>query len=815
MASRTIQAVRDACAMASEARTEEHIDDVLNFVKDVKFFTKLTPPQQRALCRTMTIETFEPRQFIFQIGEYGNKFYIILTGSVGVQCPTTSAPCPRGLHATGKCDCPDRPLETLVFLDKGLGFGELALQSNAPRSASILTSELTEVLVTTKEDYDCHAGQRHKAFLDQRVDFLRSCPGVERSLREKLFTMQDVIQMANCLNEQSLSGNCLVCKQNESADRVIFVRSGSLAVLRTMEIDQSTSRNSGAYSTTNSMSPRKSLTLAAQQAAIAAAAQGSKNWTKQMLEVKKAERNQRRSEIAHEQQRLKEEAERMEEEKANKEEEASRNSVTFDEEDTVANMLPDTEETAGGKKGPKPLWAKVRMATRLWAGTNAIAKANDKKAETKKEKGEDFDSVAAAQESIDHFMDVQKARRLVNNFEEKRLKDKTAKYKDKLRERSSNMMKKDADWKSMMRKLTVDRFQRANSRVSGLENQDQEDDRNSLQSFHRRLQQRRKPVEMKKSIINVGSIGPFQYYGDQQVLMNTSYPVSLLSDPVAEVYVMSKNDIMRRLPKKIIMSFFCSDEGDFPKDEALVGMVHQTERWEAFRHDVWSDAYGARKMGFTVNGIPRSLRDPSVSRIGCDVNANREFVGLNKPSHIVDAEDGELNVQRVLGSHCRKPVLTHKDSEYFSGSSAKFLSRMTGLENDRGLVQKLSQDGTKEFSFRKHEEDWDSPSEKDPFSFRTDKFWSKLQKDPLKELFEEEFSLEALELKHTTEGFSGSSTQQTTHANKDIQQSSQGLAKEARKTIQQQSQGKLSTGIKAVHDETSELSFNQPVHNIS
>lgn len=320
---------------------------------------------------------------------------------------------------------------------------------------------------------------------------------------------------------------------------------------------------------------------------------------------------------------------------------------------------------------------------------------------------------------------------------------------------------------------------------------------------------------MKKSIINVGSIGPFQYYGDQQVLMNTSYPVSLLSDPVAEVYVMSKNDIMRRLPKKIIMSFFCSDEGDFPKDEALVGMVHQTERWEAFRHDVWSDAYGARKMGFTVNGIPRSLRDPSVSRIGCDVNANREFVGLNKPSHIVDAEDGELNVQRVLGSHCRKPVLTHKDSEYFSGSSAKFLSRMTGLENDRGLVQKLSQDGTKEFSFRKHEEDWDSPSEKDPFSFRTDKFWSKLQKDPLKELFEEEFSLEALELKHTTEGFSGSSTQQTTHANKDIQQSSQGLAKEARKTIQQQSQGKLSTGIKAVHDETSELSFNQPVHNIS
>ncbi|CAD7933133.1 unnamed protein product, partial [Amoebophrya sp. A120] len=43
---------------------------------------------------------------------------------------------------------------TEVFLDQGKCFGELALQSNAPRAASILTAEKTELLCLRKHDYD-------------------------------------------------------------------------------------------------------------------------------------------------------------------------------------------------------------------------------------------------------------------------------------------------------------------------------------------------------------------------------------------------------------------------------------------------------------------------------------------------------------------------------------------------------------------------------------------------------------------------------------------------------------------------------------
>ncbi|CAE8676095.1 unnamed protein product, partial [Polarella glacialis] len=140
---------------------------------------------------------------------------------------------------TSRCDCPNRPMETAVFLEKGMGFGELALQSNDPRSATILTSEVTETLVTTKADYEKYAGELHKLFIEQRVKFLRQCPLIEEALQQGAVSTQDIAAMANCLNERSLNGNELVVRQGQQVENMIFVRSGSLAMLRSVDADSS------------------------------------------------------------------------------------------------------------------------------------------------------------------------------------------------------------------------------------------------------------------------------------------------------------------------------------------------------------------------------------------------------------------------------------------------------------------------------------------------------------------------------------------------------------------------------------------------
>ncbi|CAE7200958.1 Rapgef4 [Symbiodinium natans] len=152
-----LNAIREACRLTPDERSEDNINDVLEFVRDVKFFAKLTNLQQKSLCKTMTIESFDPRQNIFEVGDVGDKYYIILTGSVSVQVPVPNTPCPNGIH-TVRCDCKNRPLETTVFLAKGSGFGELALQSDQPRSATIFTGEKTEVLVITRDDYEMYVG---------------------------------------------------------------------------------------------------------------------------------------------------------------------------------------------------------------------------------------------------------------------------------------------------------------------------------------------------------------------------------------------------------------------------------------------------------------------------------------------------------------------------------------------------------------------------------------------------------------------------------------------------------------------------------
>ena len=75
-------AVRDARTLEPAQRREQHGDDILAHVKDVRFFSKLDLMEQWARCRTMMIETFRPREYVFRMGDKGDKVYIVLTALV-------------------------------------------------------------------------------------------------------------------------------------------------------------------------------------------------------------------------------------------------------------------------------------------------------------------------------------------------------------------------------------------------------------------------------------------------------------------------------------------------------------------------------------------------------------------------------------------------------------------------------------------------------------------------------------------------------------------------------------------------------------
>jgi len=791
-----LQAIRDVARMEPNLRTEEQVNDILEFVKDVKFFTKLSPLQQKTLCRMMKIETFAAKEYVFQYGEYGSKFYIILTGMVGVLAPNQNKPCPVGLHGAEKCDCAGRPFETVTFLDKGSGFGEIALQKDQPRSATIQANEATELLVTTKEDYDQYAGELHKQFIQHRVSFLRQCPYVEEALQQELFTMQDLIQMANCLNEQDLSGQSLACRQGTEVDRVIFVRSGSLAALRLVEVDangrpQVTPKNSRPGTKGGGTQSEEEKEKAAAEGLDPLAFAGA--MAQKLVEMKGSsitdmKRRERRRQMSEIEKKQREAEEDMVAELGGvkgfespaRQGDGAENKVSFgaadevssppqgggssastslappqnpkpasgqqrrsgvkisDTEASVTSGASETENERGSShsRGPgstsprrraKQVWKKVRTAVKKAGHVEMFCKSVRK--EDVGLEVEDFDSVTAAEKNVEHFKDVQIARQKYVDFSKHQLADKLSETRSKkggvaakAKVRPSYAVRNPPPHGTMTSRpsssghptsqLFSRSFTARGSHAGTLPGGFRAETGVPAQKF----------VGRQKRLLRIGTIGPYQYFGDQQVTTNEKYPVSLLSDPVADTYVLNKIDIIRKLSKRL-QNFFGMTEKRFPNDMQLIDMQRQTERWDAFRASIHRDAVGSRKSKFTICGIPRTMRNDGDS-FGFlsteDASKNLEFLGMDPTSPLAAAAMKPPTARRCA-------ALTPRDEELFSQASARFLRRVDVCERDRGLRKALAQLGCS--TPRRH--GGLVGEEQDPQAFKLEQYWSKLRKDPI------------------------------------------------------------------------------------
>lgn len=693
-----LQAIREACSVSGQNRTEDGINDILDFVKDVKFFARLSVLQQRSLCRTMTLEEFGPREFIFQMGETGDKFYIILSGSVGVQVPSQTAPCPNDVHSE-KCDCPNRPLETVVFLEKGMGFGELALQSDQPRSATIMTSEKTDFLVTKRADYEMYAGQLHRQFIEQRVKFLRQCPRIEDALQQGLVSTQDIAAMANCLNEVQLSGNAVACRQGDVVDHMIFVRSGQLAVLRCVDLEKAREANSPKNK------PRILTARATMGGAVAVKGpsqeliktetrrnseleyqpqwQLTQNLAKAMMDMKRKDRKARMDSIEQAENKKSEEDEA---ENAPPAPTSEPPSPTSGGEKVKKVQLPGAQgasSSEAGHESPDPGKGKAAWK-RLQTSVTSASHLNRFVGGASGESQEEQSGLDAAKQNVDHFASVQAARRRYTQY----------------------TFKKKSESEKVARPVH----------------------RRSISSTHRNMTVHHRPSIAKIEttitkkhvrILRIGTLGPYEYFGDQQVSAGENYPVSLVSDPVAEIYMMSKHDILRRVPKKLFSALFNLEKDAVPSDVQLLEMHRQTERWNAFRRSM----HGEALANLTRNQISLGHATSSGSRI--DAVANMEFLGVNPHTSLGESL---LPLPQSKGV-----ALTPKDEELFSQASARFLRRFDIMKRDPGLRDALATAGLMR-NARLHDGLPGSAlddDDQDPMAFRFDQHWYKLQKDPI------------------------------------------------------------------------------------
>ena len=145
--------VRDALkAMNIKIKSSKIISflEHLNYMQKTEMFRNTSIHKLIQICNLMKKEKFDPNEFIFQKGQIADKFYVIKKGSVIVWNE-------------------DKKIREL---EKGNCFGELALLSNEPRSASLQAKDYCSLYVLDKKDFINNIDKKMLEYLNVKMSLL-------------------------------------------------------------------------------------------------------------------------------------------------------------------------------------------------------------------------------------------------------------------------------------------------------------------------------------------------------------------------------------------------------------------------------------------------------------------------------------------------------------------------------------------------------------------------------------------------------------------------------------------------------------------
>jgi CRP-like cAMP-binding protein len=228
--------LKQVLAVPPKDRTPALLNMLVAYTKDIEFFRTLvkenSPHAHFACCSCIKHEQFSANQQVFAAGDTGDKFYIILQGSVSVLNPLSKS----------------MPVEfeEVNVLREGQSFGELALIRDDTRIASIVCIEETHFAVLAKHDFKRINGEVTERRLSEVVSFLRSLPMFAPMTKESLTKLSFYFRQRQFTRKQ------VVYREGEQADVVYFVKEGEFQLLKKVRLIDAKSYKRSVQKTTTS-----------------------------------------------------------------------------------------------------------------------------------------------------------------------------------------------------------------------------------------------------------------------------------------------------------------------------------------------------------------------------------------------------------------------------------------------------------------------------------------------------------------------------------------------------------------------------------
>eukprot|EP00753_Platysulcus_tardus_P002032 PLAT11605.13.p1 GENE.PLAT11605.13~~PLAT11605.13.p1 ORF type:complete len:1036 (-),score=355.94 PLAT11605.13:868-3975(-) len=184
-----------------EERTEEELQAIDDFGSLVEFFANLSLSQRLALYRVCSVIKLLKDEVLFEQGDFGDEFFVVMTGSVDVRIRLDQTSDVSDLKKISGGGRDSRGQYTIKTLGPPQSFGEIALHAaDRQRRATVVAAELTVLMKISKTNYDAALRKWYRDNLERKRGLVFDHPlfrGCSEEKKEELLRVMRTRSYAN------------------------------------------------------------------------------------------------------------------------------------------------------------------------------------------------------------------------------------------------------------------------------------------------------------------------------------------------------------------------------------------------------------------------------------------------------------------------------------------------------------------------------------------------------------------------------------------------------------------------------------------